>query len=223
MISLMRLIEGRYDYGCVMARIDEDAARKLLDFNYKMISEDLIYKEGNDFGREQNPHITVKYGLVQSYNEEQMKYLLRNVTPFDIEVQGISIFENDKFDVVKFDVDGKDLRKLNEMFSTLPNHDEHPLYHPHMTLAYVQKGMGKKFIKSPGKFAKVRVKTLEYSDRGEKTFYNLQEAKGKLPPKMYHGTTETLSNRIWKYGNMDWSPEGKNEIIQGMIMKTESI
>ena len=175
MISLMRLIENRYEYGCVMAHIDEEAARKIIDFNYKTISEDILYIDENDdsFGREKNPHVTIKYGLVQSYTEEQIRQLLRQVTPFDIQVRGISIFENDKFDVVKFDVDGPELRRLNEIFSSLPNHDEYPTYNPHMTMAYVRKGMGKRFAKTPGKFAKVPVRTIVYSDRGNRSYINL--------------------------------------------------
>lgn len=175
MISLMKLIENRYDYGCVMANIDEDDSRKIIDFNYKTISEDILYIEEDDssFGREQHPHVTIKYGLVKSYTEEQIKHLLRQVTPFDIQVRGISIFENDKFDVIKFDVESPELRKLNEIFSNLPNHDEHPTYNPHMTIAYVKKGMGKKFIKSPAKFAKIPVKSIVYSDRGNRSYINL--------------------------------------------------
>lgn len=175
MISLMKLIEHSYEYGCVMANIDEEAARKIVDFNYKTISEDILYIDENDdsFGREKNPHVTIKYGLVQSYTEEQIRQLLRQVTPFDIQVRGISIFENDKFDVVKFDVDGPELRRLNEIFSSLPNHDEYPTYNPHMTMAYVRKGMGKRFAKTPGKFAKVPVRTIVYSDRGNRSYINL--------------------------------------------------
>lgn len=174
MISLLSLVEGRYDYGCVMAQIETEAARKILDFNYQTISEETIYKadEGN-FGREIHPHITLKYGLVNSYPEEQMREMLRNTTPFNVEIRGVSIFENEEFDVIKFDVDGKELRALNEMFSMLPNHDEYPEYHPHMTLAYVQKGAGNRFIRSPKKIAKVPVNVIEYSDRGLKTYYNL--------------------------------------------------
>lgn len=175
MISLMKLIESRYDYGCVMANIDEDDSRKLIDFNYKTISEDILYIDENDnsFGREQHPHVTIKYGLVQSYTEDQIRQLLRQVTPFDIQVRGISIFENEKFDVVKFDVDGPELRKLNEIFSSLPNHDEYPTYNPHMTIAYVKKGMGKRFVKTPGKFARIPVRTIVYSDRGNRSYINL--------------------------------------------------
>lgn len=175
MISLMKLIESRYDYGCVMANIDEDDSRKLIDFNYKTISEDILYidEDDNSFGREQHPHVTIKYGLVQSYTEDQIRQLLRQVTPFDIQVRGISIFENEKFDVVKFDVDGPELRKLNEIFSSLPNHDKYPTYNPHMTIAYVKKGMGKRFVKTPGKFARIPVRTIVYSDRGNRSYINL--------------------------------------------------
>ena len=106
MISLMKLVENRDNvrYGCVMARIDEEASRLVLDFNYKIIGEELLYKEGEEFGREQHPHITIKYGLVNPYTEEQMKQLIRHVTPFNVKVKRMSIFENEKIDVVKFDV-----------------------------------------------------------------------------------------------------------------------
>ncbi len=182
MISLMKLVEGKYDYGCVMARIHEESAQKILDFNRKTIGEHIIYREGDDYGREESPHITLKYGLVNGYTEEQMKKILHHVTPFTIDVKGISIFENEKFDVVKFDVDGKELRALNELFSKLPNHDEYPEYHPHMTLAYVRKGMGKRYIKEVKKIAKIPVNCIVYSNRGEKSFFNLNET---LPSKRW--------------------------------------
>ncbi len=157
-----------------MARVDEEAARLILDFNYKTISEDLIYKEGADFGREQHPHITLKYGLVQPYTEEQMRQMIRNVIPFDVRVKGVSVFESDdRYDVVKFDVESEELNRLHEMFGKLPNHDEHPEYHPHMTLAYVRKGMGNRFARNPKRFARVPIKTLVYSERGNKMYFNL--------------------------------------------------
>jgi hypothetical protein len=164
---------GDYSYGCIMACIDEASTRKILTFNYNIIPEDAIYREGDQYGREETPHVTLKYGLTKSYTQEQMKHLLRNVLPFSIQVKGIGVFENETFDVVKFDVDGKELRALNEMFSMLPNHDQHPEYNPHMTLAYLKKGSGRSFVKSPKRFARLPIKMVEYSDRGEKTYYRL--------------------------------------------------
>ena len=40
----------------------------------------------------------------ESNPEEQMKQLIRHVTPFNVKVKRMSIFENEKIDVVKFDV-----------------------------------------------------------------------------------------------------------------------
>lgn len=173
MIKLKLLLEGRYEYGCLMAIIDDEYARKILDFNYKLIPDKFIYKDGKDYGREHHPHITIKYGFTKSYTEEQMKRMLKDIEPFHIRVTGISLFENDKFDVVKFDVKSKELDKLNNKFSKLPNEDEHPEYHPHITLAYVKKGSGKKFIKHKKTFSNIPVKFIQYSDKGEKSFYNL--------------------------------------------------
>jgi 2'-5' RNA ligase len=179
MINLMNLVEGEYDYGCVMAQIDDDAARKLLEFNHKRISEDLLFVEDQSFGREYHPHVTIKYGLVNSYSEDQMREMLKDVMPFNVELKGIGIFEGDnRYDVVKFEVDSPILRQLNERFSFLPNHDSHPIYNPHMTLAYVRRGFGKRFVKEAKKRANVPVKTIIYSDRGEKLYYNLSGTRG---------------------------------------------
>lgn len=103
-----------------------------------------------------------------------MKQMIHNVIPFDVRVRGVSVFESDdRYDVVKFDVESAELSQLHEMFGKLPNHDEHLKYHPHMTLAYVKRGMGKRFVRNPSKFARVPVKTLVYSDRGNKMYFNL--------------------------------------------------
>lgn len=211
MIKLQLLTEGRYDYGCVMARIDEKAARVILDFNYKTIGEHMIYEEaGHEYGREVQPHITLKYGLVGSYSEDDMRQLLKHVTPFDVRVTGMSVFENEKYDVIKFDVDGRALRELNKLFSALPNNDEHPEYHPHMTLAYVHKGMGNKFIKRPKRTARIPVRMIEYSDRGVKSYYNLQEIKTRK--LLFHGTSEEAANKAWKQGLIPWGSTGTPKI-----------
>ena len=179
MINLEYLLNekyGDYSYGCIMVKVDEASSRLLFEFGTKIIDDNILYTDEtqkDSFGREKDMHVTVKYGLTQSYTKEQMKHLLKNVVPFNIQVKGISVFENERFDVVKFDIDGKELRALNELFSKLPNQDSHPKYKPHLTLGYVHKGMGKRFIKPVSKFATIPVKILEYSDRGEKTYYNL--------------------------------------------------
>jgi len=174
MISLRLLLEGRYDYGCLMAVVSDEYKRKILDFSYQLIDDKFLYKEGTDYGREHDIHVTIKYGLTKSYTEEQMKRMLKDVRPFKIQIRGLSLFEDDgKFDVVKFDVSSKELEKLHDKFSKLPNEDKYTEYHPHVTLAYVRSGMGKRFMNKHKKFSNIPINFIKYSDKGNKSFYNL--------------------------------------------------
>jgi hypothetical protein len=175
MIKLKDLLaENRYDYGCIMAQIDPEQTRKILDFNYHVIPEDMIYREGVDYGREEDPHVTIKYGLTEHYTQPQIQEMIREVKPFEVMIGRLDIFENEKFDVIKFNVDGKGLRQLREIFDRLPNEDKYKEYHPHLTLAYLKKGLCEKFRKkSVRKIAKVLCDTVIYSDCGNKTQYTL--------------------------------------------------
>ena len=84
------------------------------------------------------------------------------------------MFENEVFDVLKFDVDSEDLHEYNGHFAKLPNSDSYPDYHPHCTIAYLNKGMAKNYH---GKLAKPFIITpnqIKYSkSSGENKLYNL--------------------------------------------------
>lgn len=177
MLKLMTIVESQYDYGCIMAFPEKFISDKILGFGRNLIPENILYKENDSFGYENEIHTTIKYGLINPYNEAQMRQLLHHVTPFNIEVGGLSIFENEKFDVVKFEVDGKELRKLNEMFCKLPHHDSYPDYKPHMTLAYVKKGHGKNFVKESFRKTKIPISTIVYSHKGNKMYYDINTRK----------------------------------------------
>jgi 2'-5' RNA ligase len=176
MIKLKELLlEGqKNDYGCLMAMVNDIYSRKILNFNYDLIDEESLHVKGNDYGRECNCHVTLKYGFTKNYTDSEMKKIISKIKPFTIRVSGISLFEGDGFDVVKMDVKSDILHKINGDLSKLPNEDKHPIYHPHLTLEYVKKGLGKKFIKQQKKFSNIPINTLLYSKiNGEKVYYNL--------------------------------------------------
>jgi 2'-5' RNA ligase len=175
MISLKLLVEETYEYGCVMAEVPTEPARQIMEFSRATIPDSILYEEEDDdsYGREDQFHTTIKYGLTKQYDEEEIKEFLAETKSFSIEIKGMSVFENEKFDVVKFDIEGKELRRLNKIFSALPNEDEYDTYRPHMTLAYVTSGMGKKYVKKAPKMSKIMVNTIIYSDRGNKTYITL--------------------------------------------------
>ncbi len=178
MLSLKTLItEVKYDYGCFMAQLPPNIATLIVNFGKQIIPDDQLYfdnTEPDDYGREKEPHITIKFGLTQSYTQSQLQQLLVGTKPFSINIRGLSVFQNPNFDVIKFDVDGQELTRLRTIFDKLPNNDEYKEYHPHMTLAYVKPGVGQKFQnKKINTFSKTVIDLLKYSDRGTPIYFKL--------------------------------------------------
>ena len=179
MISLKSLItEVKYDYGCVMAEMPQTLYAPLMAFSKSIISDDMLYFDPNaepdDYGREKHFHTTIKFGLTESYTQEQMAEFLRGTRVFFVNIQGMDVFSNPEFDVVKLSVGGEGLNRLREVFNKLPNVDEHPIYRPHLTLAYVKRGLGERFKgKTTKAYSKVPVNLIKYSDRGTPYYFTL--------------------------------------------------
>jgi len=151
----------KYEFGCVMLNLKVD------DWNKKIKSiieeEEDIYDEPG-FGLEDKCHVTVFFGIKPDESEPSDVKTKIKECDCDIDkeylLENISIFENDDdYDVVKFDIkkckekdddelmDCTDLRKLNKLIKdTFPNKQDFPDYKPHVTIGYVRKGEGKKYI-----------------------------------------------------------------------------
>ena len=159
-------------YGCLMALVEGSAAQKILNVNKRIVNDNILYTEGTEYGREKEPHTTIKYGFQPDLNELEIRQLLKGIKPFTIKLIGLSTFDGEKYDVVKFDVQSSVLSDLHEKCNAFPNHDEHPIYHPHLTLAYVQK---KSFsAKRENLQLSIPIETIYYSSpRGEKSYFKL--------------------------------------------------
>ena len=93
-------------------------------------------------GREYNPHITVKYGL-HADSAEDARPIITAAAPVAIQIGPASVFSADEYDVVKLEVISDSLRALNSKIAdAMPHTDTYPEYSPHITIAYVRKGLG---------------------------------------------------------------------------------
>lgn len=141
--------QSAYRKGCLMLKFPDqgwDEACKTL------ISEEDLYKDTEGgYGFETDPHITVLYGFDPKYTGEEVQESLNNflsTNPIRVRLKGISCFENENrpYDVVKWDVESEDLELLNAYLKTQFDYEnEFDTYIPHMTIAYVNKGEGKKY------------------------------------------------------------------------------
>ena len=133
----------KYKYGCVMLYFHFP---EIEDIHSKIDAKDVYFEEGDgSYGLEYKPHTTLLYGLHEEVSIDDIKNILEEFQFGTCKIYNISLFKNEKYDVLKFDVEGKNLKKCNSKLSKLPHTSDFPDYHPHLTIAYLSKGMGKKY------------------------------------------------------------------------------
>jgi 2'-5' RNA ligase len=141
--------DHKHDFGCVMLHFKFPEMNKIQD----MIDPKDIYEDSSDssFGLETESHVTLLYGLHKGVSEKDVTNALSGITFNTCKLYNPSIFENDKYDVLKFDVGyttrGESfLSKANKALKAFPYTSDFPDYHPHMTVAYIKPGKGKKYV-----------------------------------------------------------------------------
>ncbi len=130
---------GPHKFGCIMGYI-EDAMPEI------EVDESKLY---NPFthGIETEPHVTMLYGILPDVDPEEVFEFLRCLKMPKIKLSEISLFENDEFDVVKYDVESEELFTMNKLCTMLfPFENKFPEYHPHVTIAYMLPGEGKSYV-----------------------------------------------------------------------------
>jgi 2'-5' RNA ligase len=162
-----------YDYGCVMIDVPVKNWNEIISW---IDPEDLYEVEGENYGIQERPHLTLLYGLHKEVTPDMIKSIFDNFEgDIEVEVNGIDIFENEKIDVVKFNIKlTESLKWLNSKLSELPNSNEYPDYKPHITIGYVKRGMGKKYVKPDYKYVVKNINEVTYSmSNGEEFKFSL--------------------------------------------------
>ena len=101
---------------------------------------------------------------------EKIKKFIETFNSIDVSINEISCFENENYDVVKYDVPvTKELKQYHDaILANYPNTQTFPDYHPHMTISYVIPGAGKKYSKKIKPFnVKFDTAVYSYNKKGE--------------------------------------------------------
>lgn len=170
----------KYDYGCVMLKFDIDKKQ------WKELTSIIEKKDIYKYGIENKPHLTILYGLKSGVSLEDIKSIFYDIdNPINLEIKGIDIFENEEFDVVKLNVKKNSiLNKLFNRASELPNDNIYKEYNPHITIAYVKKGTGKKYKDKSYKLEINNIDRAIYSEsNGKKSEFNILKSNKIMESK----------------------------------------
>jgi 2'-5' RNA ligase/GNAT superfamily N-acetyltransferase len=128
-------------YGVVMVEMPEG-----ITDTFEIDEDDL---DGS--GREDEPHITVRYGIEADDDLEAIKDVLSKAEPFTVTLGKTGSFppskSSDGASVVIVHVDSPDLHKLNEALGKVGKWKKADFdYKAHMTVAYVKEGTESKYV-----------------------------------------------------------------------------
>ena len=136
-------------YGCVML---DTNMRDWEDIHISGIDPNDVFIKPLDqsFGLEENPHMTVIYGIHENEVDPEviMEVIKENMEDVTVMISKISNFESEEYDVVKYDIPvTEQIAHYRKMFeNNFENTQSFTEYHPHMTIAYVKPGTGKKYV-----------------------------------------------------------------------------
>ncbi len=170
-----------HDYSSVQVRLPDDIAGEIRSFAAWIPDEEIYTEEGEDYGRAEIPHITVRYGIGTD-DLSQIAPAFKDIGPITGTIGTISTFTNSEdYDVIKSSIESPDLEKANKAVGDtvdLPG-ETFKDYKPHVTIAYVKKGEGQKYVGMypfDGRRRKFTIDQAEFSTRtGESHFIKLEK------------------------------------------------
>ena len=130
--------------------INYDMPELIKDIHGKLTEEELYTEpDSNDFGKELDTHVTLVPCLENDIDIEQLKKMLDPIEKYVVMLNNISMFtNNENYDVLKCDAHSMVLSDTNKRIKdAFPTHSDYLDYNPHVTIAYLKKGFGNKYLK----------------------------------------------------------------------------
>lgn len=117
-----------------------EVSQRIIAFGHTIPDHELA-----EDGREEESHVTLKYGL-HSTDPQPVAEALTGEPPVHLSLGKTSLFKSPKQEVLIIEVNSPDLNRMNKKVEKSgPYTDTHPGYHAHSTIAYLKPGEGDKY------------------------------------------------------------------------------
>jgi 2'-5' RNA ligase len=201
-----------YSFGCIMGYFDLTEYNKVTNRIGQIPDSDIYDNDEQEYGREIEPHVTILFGLHDDeIDEEEVILLLKSLKLPTVQLTKISSFDNEKFDVLKWDVESEYLNLYNKIVTVMfPFTSKFPDYHAHCTIAYLQPGTAKKHSKDIEEiielpilkwvYSKADGKKLSVDSKGEVSI--IREANKSTDESFTHGEYLAEIKPISKFNGM---------------------
>lgn len=137
---------GNNNYAYLM--VEYDTPPLIKEIQKQLNTEDLFVKDGK-YGIEQCTHTTIVPCLDNNISIEELKPYIYPLNKYGAVLTDISKFDFDDHDVLKCSCASDTIYNTNKKITSVyPSHSEFSSeYKPHVTIAYVKKGICEKFMK----------------------------------------------------------------------------
>lgn len=141
-----------YETCSIQIKLPDEWIEKLQIWSKEVIDESLLYYHPSEpgYGRDDRNHITITIGLDESNLEALETIVGAHIGILEIEATKIKCFDNDQYDVIYLEIaPSSELVQMNEQAKLLVKQrtkSRRNKFIPHCTIAFVQKGTGKKLI-----------------------------------------------------------------------------
>lgn len=138
-MKLNEILNKKYKFSNTQIPFPKIIANEIMDWGVQNIPDENLYVEPNDYGREDDIHCTVFYGIHEVVPKKTFQ-ILKKVQPFTIRLGRIDKFQSEYYDVLMIRITHcKYLNKIHyTLEDNLENSNTYPEYQPHCTIAYVQ-------------------------------------------------------------------------------------
>lgn len=211
--QIIGLQDGPHKLSSTQIDLPEEWAKPMIAFGANIPDDDIYMPEG----REDRPHVTVKYGLPADASAPDVA----GFGPVRIVLGPLDVFATPDYDVLFASVDSPDLVRLNSLIGQTPGvTDTHPNYRPHATIAYLKSGygvgyVGRKFVEVPEGSSFTADAMTFVSANGTRERVSLLDMKtaGDVPGHEFHGNQ-------WTEGRSSVTPSSSTDLVKQGFSKS---